>query len=385
MFLKDILKQPTSFTLLRVTCFFWLMAKLIGWKVWLSYRLFPVISPADFLHVPATIHLLLFVISLICLISITIIPYRKGLWLLLFLVELLSCALDQNRWQPWEYQYLFTLLVFIIYKNKPERIIASLACILIATYFYSAVNKINNGFLVRIWGNMILRDFFKMGETKIQDYMLYYAGYLLPLIELTGCIGLLFPSTKKIGAYILITMHVFNLIILGPFGLQYNKIVWPWNVAMIILLWIIFVRHDTKTKFIWIKANKLVAVCWVILPALHFAGFWDSYLSSALYSGNTSSMIICVNDNISNLPVAKFFNKHNLLNVCKNGHQLSIQNWALEEMNVPVYPEERVYRSIKKDWLNKYPSLNTEFYIRPGFTIQSRELLTGTQEYKKMY
>jgi hypothetical protein len=381
MFLKYILKQQASFTLLRITCFFWLLAKLIGWKVWLPFRTFPVVPPTAYLHVPAPVHVVLFAASLICLIVITINPYKKKLWLALLIAELFSCALDQNRWQPWEYQYLFILFVFIVHKDKDDYIIPSIACILIATYFYSAINKFNNGFLSSVWSDMILHRYFKISKVTLQNHTLYYAGYLLPVIELASCIALIFPSTKKTAACLLIAMHVFILAMLGPFGLHYNKIVWPWNILMIVMLWMIFIKHDAKTRFSWKKTNRLVAWCWIVLPALQFAGLWDSYLSYNLYSGNNASMVICVNDSISNLPEAGFFDKRNSLAACGDGHQLNIQNWAMNEMNVPAYPEERIYSYIKKDWLNKYPSLHSEFYIRYSHNFL---LINTAEEYKKM-
>ena len=300
----------------------------------------------------------------------------------MLIIELFSCALDQNRWQPWEYQYLFTLFVFIVYKNKTEYIIPSITCILIAIYFYSAVNKFNSGFLSSVWSDMILHHYLKLNKASVEHHTLYYAGYALPLIELICSIALLFRSTKKLAACFLIAMHLFNLALLGPFGLHYNKIVWPWNVLMIILLWMIFIQRNTKTEFAWKKISLVVAICWIILPALHVAGWWDSYLSSDLYSGNTASMIICV-DSIDNQPEARFFSKHNSLSVCKNGQQLSIQNWAMSEMNVPVYPEERVYQYIKNDWLNKYPFLHSTFYIKSSRGFRYR-LLNTTGEYKTM-
>ena len=116
MFWKNSLKPRAYVSLLRITCFFWLIAKLTGWKVWLAWRLFPIIPPVETWQVPATVHLLLFTISLMCLISIIIIPRKKILLPLLLITELFSCALDQNRWQPWEYQYLFTLFAFIVYR-----------------------------------------------------------------------------------------------------------------------------------------------------------------------------------------------------------------------------------------------------------------------------
>lgn len=386
MFLQDILKQPVYTLLLRITCFFWLIAKLVGWKVWLSSRLFPVIPLIEAFRASEAVHVSLLVISVICLASIIVIPNKKIL-LLLLIAELSSCALDQNRWQPWEYQYLFMLFIFIIYKNKAEHIITSIACILIGTYFYSAINKFNGGFLLSVWDHTILRRYFKLSEERIHNNIIHYAGYALPVIELACSLGLMFTITKKPAVYILTAMHVFILFLLGPIGLAYNKIVWPWNIVMIILLWMVFFKHEINAKTIWKNANKLVAFCWILLPVLNFTGGWDNYLSCNLYSGNTPSMMICINDDKVNIPEAQFFNKTSAPGICRDGYALNIQNWALTEMNVPPYPEERICRAIKKEWLNKYPSLNTTFYVKPRLYLQptkAYKLFTDRGQYKKL-
>lgn len=385
MFLQDILKRPVDTLLPRITCFFWLIAKLVGWKVWLSSRLFPVIPPIEAFRAPEAVHVSLLVISVICLASAIVIPNKKIL-LLLLIAELFSCVLDQNRWQPWEYQYLFMLFIFIIYKNKAERIAASIACILIGTYFYSAASKFNGGFLFSVWDYTILRRYFKLSEGYTHNNVIHYAGYALPVIELACSLGLMFALTKKPAIYILTAMHVFILFLLGPIGLDYNKVIWPWNIAMIIFLWMIF-KHEINAKLLWKNTSKLVALFWILLPAMNFTDWWDNYLSSNLYSGNTPLMIICVNDGKGNISEGKFFNKTNVPGICKDGYTLSIQSWALTEMNVPPYPEERIYRAIKKEWLNKYPSLNTTFYLKPRLYMQPTKpykLFTGRAQYKKL-
>jgi hypothetical protein len=236
---------------------------------------------------------------------------------------------------------------------------------LIATYCYSSINKFNDGFLFSVWDNMILRYFLKIKEAYIEQHLIHYCGYLLALIELTGGIGLLFKRTRETAATILIAMHLLNLIILGPIGLHYNKIIWPWNVAMIILLWIVFIKNEQtfSINLLWKKSNKLVLFCWGALPALNFIGCWDNYLSCNLYSGHIPLMAICVQDS-SNIPtVEKYFNKKDALYICNGGRELNIQNWAMAEMNVPPYPEVRVYQEIKKDWLKKYPTTDANFIL----------------------
>ena len=104
-----------------ITCLFWLIAKLISWKAWTAYRLFPLVPAFDFLkNLPAAYHLVLFFASLFCLVILVIKPSVQ-IAVILIVAELLSLIADQNRWQPWEYQYLFIISMFWLKIKKTKQ------------------------------------------------------------------------------------------------------------------------------------------------------------------------------------------------------------------------------------------------------------------------
>ena len=114
----------------RIICFFWLIAKVMSWKVWLAERLFPIVPPFNFLFVPSVVHLVLFIFSLVTLLALFIFPSKKLLLISVIVIEILSCVLDQNRWQPWEYQYIFIILALVINFKDDKNAISSITFIL---------------------------------------------------------------------------------------------------------------------------------------------------------------------------------------------------------------------------------------------------------------
>jgi len=47
---------PQFHTLLRITCFFWLLAKVLSMKAWLADRLYPVVPVFDFIDCNAFVY-----------------------------------------------------------------------------------------------------------------------------------------------------------------------------------------------------------------------------------------------------------------------------------------------------------------------------------------
>jgi hypothetical protein len=93
----------------------------------------------------------------------------------------------------------------------------------------------------------------------------------------------------------------------------------------------------------WYYDGAVVAVKTEI-PTLAFFGWWDSYLSASLYSGNITSGAILVSDTVRNeLPeYVRGYVKH----VDGANNVLQISRWSFGELNVPPYPEVRIYRDI---------------------------------------
>ena len=269
----------------RLICFFWLAAKIISWKVWLADRLFPVVPPFNFLFVPSAIHLVLFIFSLLALAALMIFPVNRLLQLSVIIIEVLSCLLDQNRWQPWEYQYIFIILVLVInYKNE-KNAVSVIAFIFISVYFFSGIGKMNPAFSKYVRNKIELSGIFHMNDSFVYEWFIYHTGYLLGSIEILLSIGLFFRLTKKISAIFLIIMHLLIMAIFGPFGMNYDKIIWPWNVLMIVILFVFFICNTpVSISFQSIKQgwNKLIIVFFGLLPVLNFFGYWDFFIRQPL-------------------------------------------------------------------------------------------------------
>jgi len=327
-------------------------------------RLFPTTPLFEiFDNVPGPIHIILFALSLLLLLLLIVLKKNKAVLWGLLMAEIFSCLLDQNRWQPWEYQYLFVIFIFIANAANQKLITVAFTFILISTYIYSGFGKLNEGFLQTIWAKMILHLFLKIPVLTATQHWLYYSGCIVGLMELAAGTGLLFLKTRKIAASILILMHLFILLLLGPLGLWYNKIVWPWNVGMILYLYIIFLKKAPVIipfKSVFSGWNIPVFIFWGVLPALNFVGCWDNYLSSGIYSGKLPRMLICIKDTSKCKPLQKFCRK-DLLNTCNGEAVMDLQYWAMAETNVAPYPEIRVYKKIQWKLEKQYAGAGLSF------------------------
>jgi hypothetical protein len=282
----------------------------------------------------------------------------------------LSCLLDQNRWLPWEYLYIFIIFIFIVNAANAKYIPSCIAFLLISTYFYSGLSKFNEGFLSVVWTNMILTRFLRVPAIITDQNWVHYSGYLLGLVELLAGAGLFFAKTQVTSAKVLIVMHLGVLLLLGPFGFTGYQVLWPWNTAMILFLYFIFLKDRERVivfQPVTIGWNKLVLICWGILPMLSFWGYWDKNLSSNLFSANLPGMIICVRDTSACRQLQRFSYKKDSRNICNGQAKIDIQTWARLETNVSVYPEMRVYRVIQDKLAKQYSRAGLSFVYFTGW------------------
>ena len=104
---------------------------------------------------------------------------------------------------------------------------------------------------------------------------------------------------------------------------------------------------------------KLVAFVFLLMPLFNFFNLWDSYLSSNLYSGNTSGGVIYVSDSVeAKLPEA-------IKPYCigeLNQNQITIKYWCMMELGVPAYPEKRNFEAITNTFY-QYASDSSEIYF----------------------
>ena len=161
-------------------------------------------------------------------------------------------------------------------------------------------------------------------------------------------------------------MHLVILYSLGPWGYGWNTVVWPWNVAMMVFVVVLFGRTRPLMPWhiLWPRRflfARLTLLLFGILPLLNFFECWDSYLSAALYSGNTPDARILISKDVyDRLPDevqrhARFSWAFLDDSDPDCPYEVDILGWSIADLNVPSYPAERVYRSLAR-WLARLPA-----------------------------
>jgi TRAP-type C4-dicarboxylate transport system permease small subunit len=216
--------------------------------------------------------------------------------------------------------------------------------------------------------------------------LFYFFGMCVPFIQVAFGIGLLTRRFRRVSLILAVAMHVFILAMLGPAGYDWNNIVWPWTAAMAVFDLLLFSsRADfslrdvlgTKGHFHHAVALALFA----LLPFLSFFNLWDSYLSSALYSGNLTEAQIYASD-AGRKALPQTIQRY-LVHTSPDTNVLNLQRWAIEDLNVSPYPETRVFKQIAKSVCNRLADrsqlvLNVReqrmFFSRPETVYRCRDL-----------
>jgi len=367
---SEVASARVSTIVLRFTLIAWFAAKLLCYKLWLADRIFPIVPPFHLgFAVPALVHTMFFIGSLLVMILLFLMPQKKLLLQLLLALEIACCMLDQTRWQAWEYQYLLMMVIFITNWQYKNRIISLLALLLVCTYIFSGICKLNTVFVQTFWQFEILQNLLHLPASITHSRLIYRLGYSLPSIETLGGILFLFKRTRRFGAALLILMHLLTLTILGPFGINYNSSVWSWNLVMMVYLYLIGIRlHDVQFKTIISRTpivNIPVVLLLVVMPIVGLIGWWPHFLSFSLYSYKAKQLVISIDEDSQNYKLFEPFyeSKKTYKWANRNSRQLILHNWAMNEMNTPPFPEEAYYNKFKIAFISKYPNAKATFYL----------------------
>jgi len=175
-------------------------------------------------------------------------------------------------------------------------------------------------------------------------------GNIAPYIELFIGIGLLIKPLRFIALPLVIAMHVFILLMLGPTGRSFNYVVWPWNIVMMVLCFLLYSRvkqerfFDISFLFKHISFYLVVTVM-LIFPLFSLNNKYDSYLSSSLYSGNTHGGKLILSDK-AYMKLPYYLRSFTAKN--SNYNSLYIKHWAMAELNTPCLPEYRIFKTVQE-------------------------------------
>jgi len=325
---------------LRVTIVAGTLASMaLSHKLWLSARFYPLTPVFPLLKpIPSPFDYILFGATLLALTLSALTPRLIPIFATLAIVLVLC---DQSRLQPWFYEYFFLLLGVSFASPNACRVIVA------ATYFWSGAQKLNAGFITDVFPWM-LEPFLRHLPHSAQS-LVHPLSVAAPFIELWIGIALLGRKFRTPAVVAAVAMHIFILIALSPWGQNYNHVVWPWNIAMAAAVVILFWKTNDSSRQILFSKNPFhigAMLLFGLAPALSFFGLWDHYLSAAMYTSNTNHGTIYISDKLfDRLPdgIGKYAWEET-----PQLDSIDIAEWSANELNVPPYPEVRIYKSVAR-------------------------------------
>jgi hypothetical protein len=316
--------------------------------LWLSTREYPLVPISSSWPVlPPTFGMWFFGLTLASLVAALWFFRTAIAFFLAATLFLYGC--DQNRGQPWMYLY-WVLLLLSLFSDKTVLPACRLALALV--YFWAGIQKLNGTFFTAIpaW---FVQPAIGWGLPHVMVAGLRASVALTPLFEIFISAGIWFPKTRWLAIAIAAILHGAALVFLGPLGHNVNLVVWPWNIAMVALLVVLFGSKEctglpqTLRELRRFRGVSLVLGLYALLPILSFFGCWDSYFSFALYSANLSKADLYVTQSFRERlpgrlqkyvdPVENYDPSFQL--PCVFEHP----RWAASELGVPELPEPRGY------------------------------------------
>ncbi|MCB9257568.1 MAG: hypothetical protein H6579_10585 [Chitinophagales bacterium] len=279
--------------------------------------------------------------------------YFQSAVLIALLAYLFLVSLDLNRLQAYYYQY-WIILLFLVFFRKNENLHLSLYILLAGIYFHSGLCKLNPNFLDYIFPNMLYA--FRYYSVEMwQESSIKFIAYGIPLGEMLLALLLLVPRTRSIALVLSIVLHLGILYSIGPFGLNWNKIVWIWNIGMILLNFLLF-QDSKELQFIKAKAllPLLATIFFFILPFFHYFHLWPNVFSFTLYSGKTPNAKIYLS-NYDKIDAPILYN-------AENDSFIDLNVWYLRDLNTAIYPQQFAVEALAEKLCNKLDCEKIEIF-----------------------
>jgi hypothetical protein len=306
----------------------------------MSSRLYPLAPAIDALpRVGPPFDGILLTVFIALLLAAAVRPQARAVAIAALALAAALALMDQTRWQPWFYTYavMFTACLVL----RAEGALNGSRAIVALTYLWSGLQKLNANFVRQTWPDITASLQGPLPWLHARPTL----ALIVPAIEILTGLGLLTRRFRRPAVALAVLTHMVILTVL--IGSGENTVVWPWNAAMSVMVVILFWGdHETRARDLLLPRplfQRALVALFGILPALSFAGLWDAYLSAALYSGNTYQAVIYLNPSTVHVLPADirpaiwqesppFF--------------LDINRWSYQELNVPAYPNPRVYRVV---------------------------------------
>lgn len=276
-----------------------------------------------------------------------------------------SVLLDQQRFQVWAWEF-FWLTVFL---NLASPRVGRGCCrvLVIGIYFYSAVSKIDFGF-VQAQGPWLWQGLQRAIGIKSKAWGGAPTLWMLafPLGEMLAAGLLCWRKTWRWGIVSSWVMHGTLLLTLGPLGWNQRPGVLLWNVFFLITVPMIFrepVPVDGNSCYVrpnhagFINSDRF---CWSAVvalslwPALEVVGLCDHWPAWAVYSSRPEIVTIEVPDEqVGKLPASLQPHIGPPLPL-SDRRPISIDHWSFEQRHCPIYPNSRYRLAVARSLEDRY-------------------------------
>jgi hypothetical protein len=277
---------------------------------------------------------------------------------------LATVLIDQHRLQPWAVQFFALAILFDSYRRKGADSHARSAgpatdglrlarTLVLGIYFWSALGKIDSQFAYTVGSQMVatIAGWFAIDAWTWDRDLLASVAVGLPVYEGLTAMFLFWKPARRIGVAMAVAMHGVLLAALGPWGLGHHSGVLLWNlfccVQAILLFWpsvpgealTASTSRLTPRRSHWLPRGLIAAM--LLLPIGERFGFYDHWLSWALYAPHSSRVTLTIpqgaigrlpeslRDTMPRNPNSDFF------------VTVPLDRWSLETLGVPIYPQSR--------------------------------------------
>lgn len=304
--------------------------------------------------------------------------FKESSWQKYSLTAALSCLIillleDINRFQAWVYIFaaFLSILTWNLWTQQAHKTKTNLQFMMAMIYIWTGAQKLNIQFVTDVYPWLI-----KIFEPTQWLAAYPFLGYGIGLFEILLGLLLLYPKGQKTGLFLGLCLHSIILILLIKD--EWNSVVYPWNIAMILLLFLLFRPSPSLIQKKYL--NPIVVFFFGCLPFFDFFHLIPHCLAFGMYSGTSMECDLIINDNGRAACVPPKLQDHLLF---KSDRQsiLSLDDWGMQDLNIPPFASDRVYRAVAKEFCKcstKYGGF-IEFYYPKRWKDEDKKVVVSCQ------
>ena len=256
---------------------------------------------------------------------------------------------DQDRFQPWAYQY--AIIGLAMASLSEGRALRMARWYVVGLYFYSGLSKLDASFCRELGPTFLSAALGPLGISTAgwSESTRNLAVLAMPGFEIAVAILLLSRSTRRVGLAGAIAQHAALVFVLGPWSLGHSTIVLVWNVALIVQDVLLFGPAEIPLGFerqTWPGlVARLVFRAAMVLPIGERPGFCDAWPAHALYSSHGERGDVFIHeDDAGRFPEAV---RRRLGPVdATPWRRLDLTAWSLDVRGTPFYPSGRAANAV---------------------------------------